>query len=131
MIKTFVAFALGFSLMSAPLAAQDAPAPDAAPGLEDLSLEQRTGLRCAVAFGLIAKGQADGDPRAQAYPPLAERGREFFVRTMARLMDDKGLSREQANKLAFDATLALASEPLETREKMMPGCLMLLDASGL
>ena len=126
MIRTLSAFALALCAVSFPAVAQD-PAPD----LPDLSLEQRTNLRCAVAFGLIAKGQEEGDPRAAAYPPMGERGREFFVRTMAQLMDDEGLSREGVNKLAFHETLALAKESPEAREKMMPSCLMLLDASGL
>lgn len=113
-------------VLAAPLAAQEGEAP-----LPELTIEQTSSLRCGVAFGLIAKGQAEGDERAAAYPAMEPRGREFFVRTMARLMDEHGLSREQVNKLAFRTTMELAGETLEERERMMPACLLLLDASGL
>ena len=58
-----------------------------------------------------------------------DRGREFFVRTVAKLMDDTGIAREgialrgrkEAEKLRDPAEL----------EAVMPACLMMLDASGL
>lgn len=131
---TKLLLAAGLALASLPLAAQDAPgaAPATAEAaLPTLTLEQRSSLRCGVAFGLIAKGQAEGDPRAAAYPAMEPRGREFFVRTMAGLMDDHDLTREQANKLAFDTTMTLVNEGLEAREAMMPNCLLLLEASGV
>lgn len=127
---TKLLLAAGLALASHPLAAQDAPAPAEAP-LPTLTLEQRSSLRCGVAFGLIAKGQAEGDARAAAYPAMEPRGREFFVRTMAGLMDDHDLTREQANKLAFETTMTLMNEGLEAREAMMPNCLVLLEASGV
>ena len=94
-----------------------------------LSLQQQTSLRCAAAFALVAEGQASGGAKALAYPPLAERGREFFVRSAARIMDEAGLDRAQisaalsteAQKLSNDGTL----------DEAMPACLMLLDASGI
>ena len=131
---TKLLLAAGLALASLPLAAQDAPAtgPAAAEtALPTLTLEQRSSLRCGVAFGLIAKGQAEGDARAAAYPAMEPRGREFFVRTMAGLMDDHDLTREQANKLAFETTMTLMNEGLEAREAMMPNCLLLLEASGV
>ena len=131
---TKLLLAAGLALASLPLAAQDAPAtgPAAAEtALPTLTLEQRSSLRCGVAFGLIAKGQAEGDARAAAYPAMEPRGREFFVRTMAGLMDDHDLTREQANKLAFETTMTLMNEGLEEREAMMPNCLLLLEASGV
>ena len=131
---TKLLLAASLALASLPLAAQDAPAtgPAAAEtALPTLTLEQRSSLRCGVAFGLIAKGQAEGDVRAVAYPAMEPRGREFFVRTMAGLMDDHDLTREQANKLAFETTMTLMNEGLEAREAMMPNCLLLLEASGV
>ncbi len=131
---TKLLLAVGLALASLPLAAQDAPgaAPATAEAaLPTLTLEQRSSLRCGVAFGLIAKGQAEGDARAAAYPAMEPRGREFFVRTMAGLMDDHDLTREQANKLAFETTVTLMNEGLEAREAMMPNCLLLLEASGV
>ena len=113
-------------LLAAPALAQENGAE-----LPQLTLEQNTALRCAVAFGLIARGQAEGEPEAANYPPMESRGREFFVRTMAQLMDDYGLTREQVGKLSYDTTTKLMAETREDRERMMPACLMLLDASGV
>ena len=131
---TKLLIAAGLALAALPLAAQDAPAtgPAAAEtALPTLTLEQRSSLRCGVAFGLIAKGQAEGDARAVAYPEMEPRGREFFVRTMAQLMDDHGLTREQAGKLSFDTLKDLMALPLDEREALLPACFAMLDASGL
>ena len=127
---TKLLLALGLAAASFPLAAQDAPA--AAPTtLPQLSIDQVTSLRCGVAFGMVAKEQAEGDERAAAYPAMDPRGREFFVRTMAGLMDAHDLTREQANGLTYVTLQTIQREGREAREAMMPSCLMLLDASGL
>lgn len=111
----------------APASAQTgAPAAEAAPGA--LTLEHRTALRCAAAFAIIANLQQQGEAMGD-YPPLAERGREFFVRSAARVMDDTGLDRAGvANVLAAEAQ-ELADADL--RAAIMPSCLLLLDASGI
>lgn len=94
-----------------------------------LTIEQRTALRCSVAFALVAEGQARGDLAMSAYPALGERGREFFVRTSARIMDETGLDRR-----AVAGLLGAEVEPLRedgTLDRVMPPCMLLLDASGL
>ncbi|MFA9200779.1 MAG: hypothetical protein ACEQR8_06265 [Cypionkella sp.] len=107
-------------LLAAPAHAQ---APEPAP----LTLQQASALRCSAAFALGATAQARGEGRQ--WPALAERGREFFVRSSARIMDETGWSRdlvafrlaEEAKALREPAALAAA----------MPPCLLLLDAAGL
>lgn len=94
-----------------------------------LSLEQTTALRCAVAFALTAEGQVRGDAAATALPPLAERGREYFVRVSARLMDDPGLSREQVSAAAHEQARTLVTSG-ETPQ-VARACLPLLDVAGL
>ena len=47
----------------------------------------------SAAFALVANRQESGDPSVQQYPPLKERGGEFFVRASARVMDEAGLDR--------------------------------------
>jgi hypothetical protein len=111
------------ALAALPLSAQDA-APQA-----PLSLEQRTGLRCAAAFALLAQAQARGDAEALSLPPLAQRGREFFVRFSAQLMDDRGLTRESVAELLGEEVQALGVG--STLAQVTPACLVLLDASGL
>ncbi len=94
-----------------------------------LTLQQQTAVRCAAAFAIVADAQARGRADAQAYPPLADRGQEFFVRMAAQLMDDRDLSREQVADLIQAQAQALWDE--NAIEAVMPGCLLLLDASGL
>ena len=125
-MRSIIATSVLACLLAVPTAAQEAEA-----ALPQLTMEQRSSLRCGVAFGLIARGQAEGDARAAAYPAMEPRGREFFVRTMARLMDEHGLTREQANKLALATTSEMMAETPQDRERMMPACLLLLEASGL
>ncbi|MHA6332092.1 hypothetical protein ACXYL9_00285 [Qipengyuania sp. CAU 1752] len=115
MITTLIASTLAFTAQ--------------APAEPQLSLQQRTSIRCSAAFAIVAKGQEAGNSEALAYPDLSERGKEFFVRASAQTMEEAGLTRDQisavlsaeAHTLWDDGTLA----------NVMPGCLLLLDASGL
>lgn len=108
------------ALIAAPLAAQPAP---------QLSLEHRMLLRCSAAFALVANRQAAGDATALVYPPMQERGAEYFVRASARVMDEARLDRDavadalrhEAGTLVEDRTLA----------QVMPACLAALEAAGL
>ncbi|MBX7481977.1 hypothetical protein [Qipengyuania qiaonensis] len=98
--------------------------------LPDLSLEQASALRCSVAFGMVHSRQVRGEPAAAQYPAMAERGREFFVRTTARLMDDLKTNREAIAGLVARETDELSTTP-ERVDEVMPACLLMLDASGL
>lgn len=127
-MKTLLASALLLAQSAAPQA-PDAPA--TSPEALDLSAEQSASLRCGVAFGIVAGGQEAGDERALAFPPMEPRGKEFFVRTLARLMDEKNLTREQVFALAMGQMAELGDGGIESVTEMMPACLMMLDASGL
>ncbi len=126
MNRIFLASAL---LLSALPAAAQSPA--TAP---KLTLAQETSLRCSAAFGLIAYDQKRGAPGADAFPPLETRGREFFVRTTARLMDETGASRETVQallKVRVDELQKGAGEsanPGEFVGRTVRACLPLLDA---
>lgn len=110
------------SLLAALLAAQPAPAPV-------LSQQSRALLRCSAAFALVSRRQANGDPVALRWPSLDERGREFFVRSLAQLMDETGLDRDGVAWLAGAEAKALQDSG-ET-DKVMPSCLVMLESSGL
>jgi hypothetical protein len=117
-------------LLALALASQ--PADDAQPAIGDLprlSLAQSTALRCGVVFATAARMQADGDPAAAAWPPLASRGKEYFVRVFARLMDDTGASRETLNGMAMREADGLRASGGVAQA--MPACLPLLDAAGI
>jgi len=111
---------LAVGLLATPAAAQVGPP-------RELSLEHRMLLRCSAAFALVAERQERREPRALAFPPLRERGREFFVRAMAKLMDEARLDRARV-------TEALTREAVAMRvgsaaDDVMPACLAALDAS--
>ena len=105
-------------LVSQPVAGTADPVEAGTPA--PLNAAQQGALRCSAAFALVA---------ALEYPPMAERGREFFVRSGAQLMDQAGLTRATIEeRLRAEAGAILADGSLD---EIMPPCLLLLDASGL
>jgi len=116
-------------LLAAPATAQERQ--------RDMSLEQRMQLRCSAAFAIVANEQQRGIASARAYPPLGERGKEYFVRAGARLIDELGLSREQLQALlkteveALQARAMEAGDPAAFVDSVMQPCLTALEASGL
>ncbi len=108
------------ALIATPIAVA---AQDAAP---QLSLEHRTLVRCSAAIAMVAQGQATAQEDALRYPDLRERGREFFVRATAQVMDEAGLDRTQ-----IEAALATHAQDIwnnGTIDEVMPSCLALLPA---
>lgn len=120
------------ALAAMPLAAQDGAA-----ALPRLDLEQSMQLRCSAAFGIIASEQARGADSAKDYPPLGERGKEFFVRSAAKMMDDLGLTREQIRQLLNAEVARLQQDAMRSGDpsgyfdSVMQPCLIALEASGL
>lgn len=109
-------------VFAAPLAAQEAPVP-----FPNLTLGQQTGLRCSAAFAMVAAGQAKAEPDALAFPPLGQRGREYFVRVAAQMMDQTGATREQLQFMMLREATAIRSEGTKSLSGLMPPCLVLLD----
>ncbi|MCR9179311.1 MAG: hypothetical protein NXH71_03650 [Erythrobacteraceae bacterium] len=119
------------ALASAALALQAAPSPAPPVRLEDLTVQESAALRCSVAFAYVSDWQKDGDARGAAWPGLeAQGGREFFVRTMAQLMDRRGLDRRGVFDLIALQTERLKASP-DDIPAMMPACLMMKSAAGL
>lgn len=115
-------------LIASGLALSPAPVHYADIGERPLSLESRTLLRCAAAFALVAKAQEEGEEASQKWPELGARGREFFVRALAQVMDDTGYDREGIARAAgVEADEIQKSGDLD---KIMPACLLLLENSG-
>lgn len=110
-------------IVAAALAAQ------AAPAAPTLSQENRALARCAAAFALVAEGQANGQAAAKQWPPLEVRGREFFVRALAQLMDATKLDRGGISQLVSAEAQALWDKG--EVDKVMPSCLVMLEASGV
>lgn len=99
-----------------------------------LSLGQETALRCSALFAVISAEQARNAPAAAALPRLGSRGREYFVRTTARLMDETGMVREQVKVLMTarvretNRRLAAVRDPRPVFAAGLKPCLVLLDA---
>lgn len=113
------------AILGALLAAQ---APVASEPVE-LSIEAQAALRCSAAFALVSYGQERGDEASAKWPDLDARGREYFVRVMAQLIDETGKDRDQVAEMAR----AEAQRLLDAGEvdKVMPACLSMLESSGL
>ena len=108
---------LAFALLAAPFAAGAAAPP--------LSPELQTGLRCGALFSIIAAEQARGG--AKDWPPLAGRGREFFVRVSARAMDAGQLDRAALQALVQGELTTLRQG--KARSALKAPCLAMLDAN--
>jgi len=105
------------ALLAAPLSAQ-ATAPTLPPELQ-------TGLRCAALFSVVSAEQARGG--ARDWPPITQRGREFFVRVSARAMDAGRLDRPALQALMRNEVAAVRKA--ETRAALKAPCLVMLDAA--
>lgn len=115
-------------LIASLLALQSAGAPPPANDAQ-LSQENRALLRCSAAFALVSHGQANGNEAALKWPQLETRGREFFVRSLAQLMDQTGLDRTGISALVSrEAQRIVDSDEIE---QIMPACLVMLRASGV
>ena len=108
--------------------AQDSSPPAEAPAL---SLEQQTSLRCAVAFASLASAQDMELEWATQYPPIETRGKEFFVRSLAKIMEDERFTRDVVSRLVEQETQRQIEGGPKPAEDMMSACLALLDASGI
>ncbi len=125
MFKTLATLA-AVSLAPAALA-QSAPLLTDEP---ELTLQQQTTVRCGTAFALANVAQELDEAWAADFPEIGERGREYFVRSSAQLMDDTGMTREQVEMLYMQEASAMGADTARIVE-IMPACLSLLDASGL
>jgi hypothetical protein len=123
-------------LAAAALALQPAPVPpetNASPTLDTLPLEHAAAARCAVVFATVSRWQKAGDARGSDYPDIeAAGGREFFVRVMAKVMEDTGMGREDIIALSTRAADENEGEGGAERIKaMMPACNLMKTAAGL
>lgn len=97
-------------------------------GQAPISEENRAALRCSAAFALVGARQAQGEGTKQ-WPEIQERGREFFVVALAGIMDEHKLDRAAIER----EVRAEAQRLNQTGEvdKIMPACLLMLQAAGL
>ncbi|MBD2842865.1 hypothetical protein [Erythrobacter rubeus] len=118
-------------LLGAALLAVSAQASPPAVSAQNASLSQESKalLRCSAAFAVVSHGQSISNEAALKWPPLDTRGREFFVRALAQLMDETGLDRAGISQLVSAEAQRLWDDG--EIEAVMPACLVMLDASGV
>lgn len=127
-----LAMAASVALAPSALLAQGDSAPSS-----QLSLEQATLLRCSAAFAIVAAEQDRGVASALAYPALKDRGKEYFVRSAAQLMDELQLTRDGVQSLLQSEVSRLheqsraSGQPAAVVDSIMRPCLLSLEASGL
>ena len=134
-MKTLLA-PLTFLVLAPSAIAQDAAPAPSAPEAEpfvmpELSTSQQAAYSCAMTFALVSKWQKAGDERGAPYPDMeSEGGREYFVRTMAALMDELGLDRARVMQMAIAGVAAAEAEGAETVEQRMSACSLMLAQPG-
>lgn len=127
-----MAFAAMIALQPAP--GNDGTAGDSAAAapvsFDEIPITQATAPRCGVAFAVAQGLQDAGDERASDWPDLkAAGGQEFFVRAMANLMDARALDRPAVVTLVEAEVARHRADDYAQLSQMMPGCLLLLEAS--
>ncbi|MHA7820993.1 MAG: hypothetical protein ACX930_15205 [Erythrobacter sp.] len=126
-IAFIAAFAAPLALQAATAAPSDKPAT-----FSDLPVAEATAPRCGIAFASVEGWQEAGDPRGEEWPVIADLGaREFFVVAMARLIDMRGLTREDIMRLVEAEVAAHDADGGAAIVAMMPACLALLETSGI
>ena len=133
----FIPTVLAATLLTASQPAPDAPAgtePQPVPitELSQLPVGEAAGPRCGVVFALVDVAQRAGDEQATQWPDLQSgNGREFFVRAVAKLMEDRALTREQVDALLSREARRLRDDDLRPAYELMPPCLLMKQAAGL
>lgn len=98
-------------VLSGPLAAATAPAASPAPALAPdfarLTDEHRAMLQCAAVFAIVASEQEASADTALRYPPLAYRGKEYFVLASTAVMAEAQLPKETVRDLLTADVAAL------------------------
>ena len=129
---TFTLLATALVMQAAPMQAPQAPPlidPTVPAEPVELTLPQQTSMRCSAAFAVVVRERNAKRKTYPDYPDLDTRGKEFFVQSLAQVMDETGMGRDTVTKLVMD-NVEYLSEPAAL-DDIMPGCLLLLDASGI
>ncbi len=116
------------SILAALLAIQS-PAQLMPASEQSLSQKSKALLRCSAAFAIVANGQEIGNEAALKWPKLDGRGREFFVRSLAQLMDETGLDRAGISQLVSAEAQSLWDNGQV--DAVMPSCLVMLERSKI
>ncbi len=124
-----------FAAILALILVTPANAQPAAPDLSRITDDHRAALRCSALFAIIASEQMRGVESALRLPMLDYRGREFFVRTGAKVIEEAGIPREAVARLMEDEVARLQQQAMSRENpdvvmaEAMTACQPLLDAA--
>lgn len=128
----FLPLVLSAAVMGAQASEPGEPQSSSAPRSDTvrpaISAQDRAALRCSAAFALVGARQSQ-QPGQSEWPEISKRGREFFVVSLAGIMEERGLDRP-----AIEREVRIEAENLVKRgevDKIMPACLLMLQAAGL
>ena len=112
-------------LLAAALCAVPAWSSAAAPNLPELEAQ----VHCALVFGQITREQSRKAPRSDRFPAMVGPGREFFVITGARALDEKAVTLETIevyymNRFAvLQDSLTKSADPAAALDREYAQCL--------
>ena len=128
----FTTFSIAAALAMALQTTGTEPPPVVIEDFAQLPVEEAAAPRCGVVFAVVMGQQQAGEAQAKEWPDLAStNGREFFVRAMAKLMDQRGLDQGQVEALSRREAARLSGEGNKRLDELMPPCLLMKQAAGL
>lgn len=86
-------------------------------------------VHCALVFGEVTRQQNSKAPGADRFPVMTKPGREFFVRTGARTIDDKAVTLETIEPYfltrlsALQDSLTKSADPAAALDREYIACL--------
>ena len=91
-------------------------------------------LQCAAVFAIVASEQEASTEASLVFPPLAYRGKEYFVFASTRVMAETGLAREAVRDMLVADVAELqaragTADPDAVMAEAMAPCLARLDAA--
>lgn len=112
--------------------AKPAPSPVVFTDLSQIPVEEAAAPRCGIVFAFVDGAQKVGDPRAKDWPKIEKtNGKEFFVRAMAKLMEDRNLTRDQISVIVSNEINRLAADDFVIVNQLKQPCMMMKKAAGL
>lgn len=113
-------------------AAEPKPPPVVFTDLSQLPVEEAAAPRCGIVFAFVDGAQKADDPRAKDWPDIEKaNGKEFFVRAMAKLMEDRNLTRDQLSTIVSNEINKLVTDEFVIVNQLKQPCMMMKKAAGL
>lgn len=133
MIKLATASLAAVFLLHSPVSAQQtSEAATEINSLSDLPVAEAAAARCGVAFAMIEGLQKAGAPGIEEWPSIESiNGKEYFVQTVAKMIEERGWSREKVMSLVQKEADILKADLPDRLNELRTACLAMKESSGL